>query len=102
MTEREFQRKVKRKILETIPDAIVTKTDPSMSQGFPDLLVLLPNGKFANLEVKTSETAPRRPNQEYWIDKLNGMSFASFVYPDNLDFIIDVLSRIAEDPINDI
>jgi hypothetical protein len=102
MTEREFQRKVKRKILETVPDAVVTKTDPTMSQGIPDLLILLPSGRFAALEVKTSAEAPHRPNQDYWVERLDKMGYSSFVYPENLNFVLDTIARISEDIQNDI
>lgn len=96
MTEREFQRKVKREILERVPGSIVTKTDPTMSQGIPDLLILLPNGRFAAVEVKTSKTAPRRPNQDYWVEKLNGMGYSSFVYPENLEVVLNDIQRASE------
>ncbi len=96
MTEREFQRKVKRKILETVPDAVVTKTDPTMSQGIPDLLILLPSGKFAALEVKTSAEAPHRPNQDYWVDKLDKMGYSSFVYPENLEDVLNDIQRASQ------
>ena len=96
MTEREFQRKVKRKILEAVPEAVVTKTDPTMSQGIPDLLILLPSGKFAALEVKTSAEAPHRPNQDYWVEKLDKMGYSSFVYPENLEDVLNDIQRASK------
>ncbi len=35
------------------------------------------------LEVKAYEDAPEQPNQEYYVNELNGMSFAAFIYPEN-------------------
>lgn len=80
--ERVFQAQLIRKIHKEMPDAVVLKTDPNYIQGFPDLLIL--RGKrWAALEVKREEHAPRRPNQEHYVQKLNQMSFARFIYPEN-------------------
>lgn len=85
--ERVFQAQLIRQIKKEMPDAVVLKTDPNYIQGFPDLLIL--RGKrWAALEVKREEHAPRRPNQEFYISKLNRMSFARFVYPENKEEVL--------------
>jgi hypothetical protein len=85
--ERKFQARLIRRIHDEMPDAVVLKTDPNYIQGFPDLLIL--RGKrWASLEVKREEHAPHRPNQDYWIQKLNRMSFARFIYPENEEEIL--------------
>ena len=87
--ESAFQRALKRKIKAMFPEAIILKTDGE-PQGMTDLTVLL-NKTWFSLECKASEKAPHRPNQDYYVDKMNDMSFASFIYPENKD---EVLSRL--------
>lgn len=91
--ERVFQAQLIRKIHKEMPDAVVLKTDPNYIQGFPDLLIL--RGKrWAALEVKKEEHAPRRPNQEYYVSKLNAMSFARFIYPENEGEVLNDIRKV--------
>ena len=82
MKESLFQSRLIKKVKKEFPECVVLKNDPNYMQGIPDLLILHKD-RWAMLEVKKSATAKRRPNQEYYISKLNGMSYASFVYPEN-------------------
>lgn len=66
------------------PGCIALKNDSSYIQGFPDW-TLLYEDKWAILEMKKERGAHRQPNQEYYIDKLDKMSFARFVFPENRD-----------------
>ena len=76
-----------------MPDAVVLKTDPNYIQGFPDLLIL--RGKrWAALEVKRDEKAPRRPNQEHYVNRLNRMSFARFIYPENEGEVLNDIRKV--------
>ena len=80
--ERDYQAKLIKKIKDQFPGCIVMKNDSSYIQGIPDLLVLY-RDKWASLEVKRSVTASHRPNQEYYVDLMDGMSFSRFISPDN-------------------
>jgi hypothetical protein len=60
---------------------MVILTDPSYIQGLPDLLILY-GKKWAMLEVKTSIAAHIQPNQTYYVNMLDQMSFASFISPE--------------------
>lgn len=80
--ERNFQARLIRRIRKDMPEAIVLKTDPTYRQGIPDLLILNGN-RWAALEVKRSEKARHQPNQDYYVEKMNRMSFARFIHPDN-------------------
>ena len=75
------------------PGCIVTKLDSGDIQGIPDLLVLYKN-KWATLENKKSKDAPKRPNQEYYVEKMNDMSFSRFIYPENKDEVLNELKDI--------
>lgn len=88
MKESIFQSRLIKKIKRNFPDSIVLKTDPNYIQGIPDLIVLYTN-KWVALECKKSEKAHHQPNQEYYIHKMNKMSYASFVYPENERRVLD-------------
>lgn len=88
--ESAFQAKLIKDIKKLLPDCIVLKSDAGYIQGFPDLIVLN-HDKWGALECKTSGTASHRPNQDWYVDKLNGMSFAAFVFPENKERIINEL-----------
>ena len=92
MLERDFQRKVIKMIKERLPGCIVLKTDPTYIQGLPDLLILY-HCKWAALEVKASLKARRRPNQKYYIDKMNKMAWAFFICPQNFKEVLDEVCR---------
>lgn len=81
MLERDYQGKLIRRIKDRFPKAVVLKNDPNYIQGFPDLLILN-DDKWAALECKRSPSEPHRPNQDYYIEKLEAMSFASFIFPE--------------------
>lgn len=80
--ERDFQRRLIRKIRKDLPGCIVLKNDPNYLQGFPDLLILY-GPRWAAVEVKRSPDAKHQPNQDYYVDRLNRMSYAAFINPEN-------------------
>ena len=90
MKESRFQRKLIEEIEELFPGCIVMKNDPNYIQGIPDLLILYKN-KWAALECKRSERDHHQPNQDYYISIMNDMSYASFVYPENKEVVLDEL-----------
>ena len=90
MLENVFQANLIRELKEMFPGCIVMKNDAGYIQGIPDLLVLY-NNKWASLEVKKSERASRQPNQEYYVDKMDRMSFSRFIYPENRDEVLTEL-----------
>lgn len=94
LDERNYQRKLIGRIEKIFPDAMIYKMDPSYRQGTPDLLIL-DHDKWAMLEVKKSEKASHvgshANNQNYWISKLDSMSYASKIYPENEEEVISEL-----------
>jgi hypothetical protein len=90
MLESEFQSKTIKQLEKLLPGCIVLKNDSSYIQGIPDLLVLY-NKRWAMLECKKDKTAPYRPNQEFYLDKANRMSFSATIYPENKDEVLGIL-----------
>lgn len=92
--ENVFQASLIRTIKNMLPGCIVLKLDPNYMQGIPDLLIL--HGlAWAALECKKSENAPHQPNQDFYVDKMNRMSFAAFIYPENTQQVLqDMIAHI--------
>lgn len=90
MKESGFQKSVKDEIEDVLIGCIILKNDPTYIQGIPDLIILY-GERWAALECKKNEKATRRPNQEWWINKMNIMSFASFIYPENRQEVLNEL-----------
>lgn len=82
MRENTYQRRLIKKLEKQFPGCIVLKNDANHIQGIPDLMVLH-NDKWAALECKRSEDASHQPNQDLYVEKMNSMSYAAFIYPEN-------------------
>ena len=95
MKESKFQADLKKELKQMFPGCIVTKLDSSDIQGIPDLLILYKN-KWATLENKRSKNATKRPNQEFYVEKMNEMSFSSFIYPENKEDVLNELRKTFE------
>lgn len=96
MLEREFQAKLIRDIHNRFPGCIVMKNDSGYLQGIPDLTVLYKN-HWATLEDKKDAKATHRPNQDYYVEKMNEMSFSAFVYPENVEEVLNEMERSFQD-----
>lgn len=92
MKESKFQADLKKELKTMFPGCIVTKMDSGDIQGIPDLLILWKD-KWATLENKRSANASKRPNQEYYVDKMNEMSFSRFIYPENKEEVLNELRK---------
>ena len=97
MREGQYQTKIIRKLEDIFPGCVILKTDSSYQQGFPDL-ILLWNEFWASLEVKTSPSAHTQPNQDYYIERLNGMSFAAYIYPESEGEVLSALQKAFKSP----
>jgi hypothetical protein len=87
MVESAFQRFFLQKIRSMFPGCIILKNDPTYLQGIPDILILFEN-KWAALELKANSKSRKRPNQEYYVQTMNEMSFAAFVCPENEEDVL--------------
>ena len=86
-----FQDRLISTIKKLFPGCMVFKMD--QIQGIPDILVLY-GRKWASLECKRSEGAKKQPNQEYYVEKMNEMSFSRFVSPENKEEVLNELQQI--------
>lgn len=90
-----FQDALREELYDLFPGCMIMKLDSSYIQGIPDLLILYED-KWAVLECKKYASARRQPNQEYYVDKMNRMSFAAFIYPENKEEVLYELQRTFE------
>ena len=90
--ESEFQTKLRKEIEERFEGSIVTKLDSGDIQGIPDLLILYKN-KWAALECKRSSNENKQPNQDWYVKRMNEMSYASFIYPENKENVLNEMER---------
>lgn len=92
MKESKFQSDLIKDLKERFPGSVVLKNDASYCQGVPDLIVLYKD-KWATLECKKDKTSKHRPNQDYYVNKMNDMSFSAFIFPENREETLDALER---------
>ena len=92
MLENKFKTNLIKEIEKRFPGSYIFHLDPTERQGVPDLLILYKN-KWAALEGKKNKNASHRPNQDYYVKTMNEMSYASFIYPENKE---DVLNEIQQ------
>lgn len=85
-----FQDKLRDELKKLFPGCMIFKMD--QIQGIPDLLILYKN-KWATLECKRNKGASKRPNQEYYVDLMNKMSFSRFIRPENMDEVLRELKE---------
>lgn len=91
MLENKFKTNLISEIESRFPGAIVLHIKPP-PQGIPDLLVLF-NDHWAALEGKIAPDASHRPNQDYYVEMMNKMSFASFIDPMNKEAVLNAMER---------
>lgn len=92
MKENKFQAGLISDLHFLFPGCLVLKNDPDYIQGIPDLLILYKD-KWASLECKRDLHAAKRPNQKYYVDKMNEMSFSRFICPENKEEVLYELQQ---------
>lgn len=90
LKESRYQNQIIEKIRNNLPGCVILKNDANYLQGIPDLLILFED-KWAMLEVKVSATARHQPNQTYYVDLLDEMSWCAYIYPENESLVLDDL-----------
>ncbi len=92
MLESSFQGQLIKELKKKFPGCIVTKNDSSYIQGIPDLTIFYKD-KWATLECKQNARAKRQPNQEYYVGRMNEMSFSKFICPENKEEVLYELQQ---------
>lgn len=92
MLENKFKTKLVSELEELFPGCIIAHLDPTETQGIPDILILYKD-RWAALEGKKCANASHRPNQDYYVELMNQMSFAAFIYPENKEEVIYELQQ---------
>ena len=92
MLESKFKTKLVAELEEMFPGCEIVHLDPNETQGWPDLLILY-NDRWAALEGKKEADSSHQPNQDYYVEKFNHMSYAAFIYPENKEEILNELQR---------
>lgn len=95
MLESKFQSELKKELKEKFKGCIVTKLDSGDIQGIPDLLILYKD-KWATLECKKNAKASKRPNQQYYVEMMDNMSFSRFICPENKEEVLHDLQQSFE------
>lgn len=90
--EGRFKEAFHKDLLRIFPGCVLIKNDEQMLQGVPDTLLLW-GPYWAMLEFKAGINAERQPNQDYWVDRFNEMSFGAFVYPENAEEVLHALQQ---------
>lgn len=90
--ESNFQKDLMDEIKQEFPGAVVLKNDSSYIQGIPDWTILYKD-KWAVLEAKREKDAKKQPNQDYYVEQLDNMSFSRFVYPENKEEVLRELRK---------
>jgi len=92
MLESAFQANLINELKVIFEGCVILKNDPTYIQGFPDLLILYKN-KWAALECKKNKNALFQPNQEYYLEILDKMSYASVIYPEIKEEVLRELQQ---------
>ena len=92
--EGKFQDGLKKRLGKMFPGCRVFKVD--VHQGIPDLLVLW-RDRWALLECKAWTSAHKQPNQDYWVQFYDDMSFSRFINPTNQEEVLRELQQAWRD-----
>lgn len=95
MRESQYQTKVIKKLERMFPGCMILRNDPQYRQGVPDVLILF-RSTWAALEVKLALDSEIQPNQRYYVELMDDMSFAAFICPENERDVLNELQRAFE------
>ncbi len=91
-SEAAYQAELIKTLKVLFPGCYIIKNDPSQNQGIPDILILFEN-RWAMLEFKLSDNSHVQPNQGYYVELFDNMSFAAFICPQNEEQVLYELKR---------
>ncbi|ALY09061.1 VRR-Nuc domain protein [Arthrobacter phage Gordon] len=88
--ESNFKSDTLQDIRDLLPGCEILHNDANYIQGIPDTLILY-RSRYAMLEWKRHSTAAKQVNQDYYVDKFNDWSYASFIDPENKEAVLNEL-----------
>jgi hypothetical protein len=97
MIEKQYQALLINKLKDMFSGCVILKNDSTYQQGIPDLIILW-HDYWASLEVKAAGEFHAQPNQVHFIEKLDEMSFAAFIFPENEEEVLNALQQAFEAP----
>ena len=92
MKESDFQKSLIKELKQMFKGCLIMKLDANYIQGIPDLLILWKD-KWATLECKASARSNKRPNQPYYVETMNKMSFSRIIFPENKEEVLNELQQ---------
>ena len=94
MLESEFKKLVKQRIKYRFASLVLDFIEPlGHNRSMPDLIILGPR-VWAALEFKRAKDSPLRPNQLYHVMRMKEKGYATFIFPENLEEVLDELERL--------
>lgn len=90
MLERDYQPGLIKRLERMFPGCVILKNDASYLQGIPDLVIFY-GARYGFLEVKAKADYDVEPNQPYYVELLDSMSFAAFIHPENEREVLSAL-----------
>lgn len=98
--ENEYKAGLHNRIRDLFPGCYILINDSGYMQGVPDTLVLW-REKWAMLEVKRKKptrASDFEPNQEWYIEEFDRMSFGACIYPENEEEVLYALQEAFRRP----
>jgi hypothetical protein len=92
VVESKFQHDLVLELRDMFPDCIILLGNSSYLQGVPDILILW-RDRWAALECKDRKTSRKEPNQKYYVEIMDRMSFSAFIYPENREIVLNDLQH---------
>jgi hypothetical protein len=90
--ENKYKQELRKRLRDRYPGCVIINYNPNQLQGVSDILILH-GSTWAMLEGKRSADADIQPNQPYYVDLFNSMSFAAFIFPENEREVLIALDK---------
>jgi len=93
MLEAKFKKEFKKDIEKRFPEIEIFEPNATSRRSSPDMLLLGETG-WAALEFKRSINSSHQPNQDYNVSRLSKKGYASFIYPENREVVLNDLEEL--------